>query len=394
MVHAYMVRADEEALADGERLLRLYGDELAKEYKQTQQIVDDLKRRQKTGAFGKSPDKSWPDGFDSWTAAKKAAWLIDSLDEVDAKQMGQPGGVDLAGDRRVEALIRLGDATVPALLDAFEKDDRLTRSVHFWRDFARSRTVMTVREAELTALMSILQVQFFKSASTGDNFTARGESVAKATAEKLREYWKMYGALPFDERMMKVLSDPKASFERRREAAVNLATLNRPRSIGTTAWTTGIRGGEPGKENAAIAKFKNPTTAEAMMAAMVADLAAFDKSPPEVRTSPENVRIQVLDYQRSQIEQQYLGSLRELGDKRAAELVARRAGEASFSWERSSWASVAKSLGDPKPFQSFAKDFAAGKVEPMETQAEQANLTRIVTALVADGSPEADRALS
>jgi len=40
MVHAYMVRADEEALAHGERLLRLYPDEAKdKEYRQAAQVV-------------------------------------------------------------------------------------------------------------------------------------------------------------------------------------------------------------------------------------------------------------------------------------------------------------------------------------------------------------------
>jgi hypothetical protein len=40
----------------------------------------------------------------------------------------------LASHCRVEELIRLGDAAVPALLEALENDERLTRSVHFWRD--------------------------------------------------------------------------------------------------------------------------------------------------------------------------------------------------------------------------------------------------------------------
>ena len=77
-------------------------------------------------------------------------------------------------DRRVAALIEIGDPAVPALIDAVEKDGRLTRSVHFSRDFARSRTVLSVREAALTAVMSILKVRVFEPASTGDNFTERG----------------------------------------------------------------------------------------------------------------------------------------------------------------------------------------------------------------------------
>ena len=153
-------------------------------------------------------------GFDSWDQNKKIAWLIDSLEEVDARQWGQPGGVPLGMDRRVAALIEIGDPAVPALIDAVEKDGRLTRSVHFSRDFSRDRTVLSVREAALTAVMSILKVRVFEPASTGDNFTARGEDTAVKTAQRLREYWKTYGGLPFDERMMKTLADPKATSRR------------------------------------------------------------------------------------------------------------------------------------------------------------------------------------
>ena len=382
----FMLRADEEALADGQRLLRLYPDEAASEYKQAVLIVADLKRRQDGGAFGKAPTDKLPDGFEAWPAAKKAAYLIAALDEVDARQQSQPGGVDLATDRRVDALIRLGDAAVPALLDAFESDERLTRSVHFWRDFARIRTVIQVREAELTALMSILRVQVFQPAGTGDNFTGRGEEAAKSTAKRLRDHWKTYGQFPFDERMMKILADPRTKFEERREAAVNLATLTQERRLGTTVWT-----GRRGKDlsnlpNPAIAKFKDPTTAEAIVAAMEADLAAFDASPAKESSNR--------DYLRSRIEQQYMASLAELGDKRAAPFAAQRSANAASTLDRQQWASVAKELGDPQPFRKFAEDFAAGKTEPMETEAERAVLTRLVTVLVGDGTPEADRALA
>ena len=386
LVHAYMVRADEEALADGERLLRLYPDEALAEYKQAALIVTDLKRRQERGTFGKTPDEKRPDGFDAWPAAKKAEYLTQALDEVDARQNGQPGGVDLASDRRVESLIRLGDAAVPALLDAFESDERLTRSVHFWRDFSRSRTVLQVREAELTALMSILRVQVFEPASTGDNFTARGEDAVRSTAKQLREYWKTYGTLPFDERMMKILTDPKANFPSRREAAVNLATLTQDRRLGTTVWTGRREEDASNLPNPAIAKFKNPTTAEAIVTTMDADLAAFDASP----SKDSSLR----DYLRSQIERKYMGCLAELGDKLAAPVAAKRAEDAASNHDRRQWAGVAKALCDPQPFRKFAEDFAAGKVEPMETEAERAVLTGMVTALVADGTPEADRALA
>jgi hypothetical protein len=385
MVHAYMVRADDEALAHGERLLRLYPEEAKdKEYNQTAKVVEELKRRQKKGTFGKTPPKEWPDGFDKWAAKKKASYLIDALEEVDARQWGQPGGIDLASDRRVQELIRQGDAVVPALIDAMEKDERLTRSVHFWRDFARSRTVLSVREAVLTALMSILRVRVFEPASTGDNFTARGEEGAKRMAERLRAYWKEYGKLPFDERMMKVLTDPKTKFEAKREAAENLAAYGDDKRIQTTITPTVIGDDSPPRLNPVIGKFNKPTAAEAILAAMDADLKAHDAKPRE----------DLSDYDRRQIEGTYLSALVELKDQRIAPEFAKRAAAAKTVQARRQWAHAAHFLGEPRPFRAFAEDFRAGKIHlPAAQQDDVEELRRIVGALVNVGTPEAKRAL-
>jgi hypothetical protein len=71
------------------------------------------------GTFGKPP-ADLPKDFKDWDSAKKVEQLIQALDEVDARQWGQPGGIDLASDPRVRELITLGDAAVPALIDVVE----------------------------------------------------------------------------------------------------------------------------------------------------------------------------------------------------------------------------------------------------------------------------------
>ena len=367
-------------------MLRLYPDEAKdKEYRQTAQIVEELKRRQKKGTFGKRSPEKWPDGFDRWDAQKKTAYLIDALEEVDARQWGQPGGVDLVSDRRVAELIRLGNQAVPSLIDALENDERLTRSVHFWRNFARFRTVLGVREAVLTALMSILRVQAFKPVATGDNFTARGDDAAKKMAQRLRTYWKEYGQLPFDERMMKVLVDPKADFEARREAARNLATLNDDGHLQTTMNSTGISAEALRKPNPAVAKFSKPTVAEAILSAMMADLQAHDAKTPSKYPDLD-------DYRRHRLEGTYLSALVALGDQRIAPELAKRAAEAKAALPRCQWAEIAHSLGDPKPFRSFAEDFRAGKIEVPSRQDHVSELENILAALIRVGTPEAKRA--
>ncbi len=391
MVHAYMVRADDEALGHAERLLRLYPDVVKKEYAQAGAIVGELKRRQAKGTFGKAPPENWPQGFDSWPREKKITWLIDSLEEVDARQWGQPGGVPLGMDRRVAALIEIGDPAVPALIDAVEKDGRLTRSVHFWRDFARSRTVLSVREAALTAVMSILKVRVFEPASTGDNFTERGAGAAAQTARRLREYWNRYGGLPYDERMMKKLTDPKADFTAVREAAHNLANLGEKRTIATTVFSEWF--GVPAKRpNPAVAKFTKPTAAEAILAAMDRDLAHHDAGQ----------RDQLYDYERRRIEDSYLGPLVELDDKRIAAELARRYKAATDIRMRRKFATACHDLGDPGPLKAFARDVEKGSLklpgnnEPNTNENDQpgtVELTAIIASLVHAGTAECDRAL-
>lgn len=384
MVHAYMVRADEEALNHGERLLALFPKD-AKAYEQLQDVVNDLKRRKKKGTFGKTPAEKFPEGFERWDAKKKIDYLIDALDEVDQRQWGQPGGVPLGYDRRVKAIIDIGDAAVPALIDTLEKDDRMTRSVHFWRDFAQSRTVLSVREAALTAAMSILRVRAFETRSTGDNFTSRGKEKAGETAKQLRAYWTKYGGKPFDERMMAVLTDKEASPEMWREAAENLARLGEQRTYSTTIELIPFAV-PPKGTNPAIARFKNPTVAEAILAGLDRDLKIHDADKKD----------EWYDYTRREIEGKYISALVQLQDKRiAAELVKRFEHAETIRMKRQ-LALSAHWLGDNKAIKAFAEICREGKGKlPAKTKytSSEDELYYVLATLADAHLPEADRAL-
>jgi disulfide oxidoreductase YuzD len=317
--------------------------------------------------------------------------LTDTLQDVDARQHGQPGGIDLAGDFRVAALIKIGDPAVPALLDVLEKDERLTRSVHFWRDFTQSRTVLSVREAALTALMSILRVRVFNPRSTGDNFTSRGDEAAKEATQKLRAYWKEFGSLAFDERMMKVLKDPNSRFEALREAAGNLADGGAERILGTTVWSNTLKE-RPKGPNPAVKRFNNPTAAETILSAMDRDLANHDAKEKDF----------LHDYRRRILEDQYLFPLIALGDKRSAAELAKRAGAADSIRMRRKWAYASFHLGDPEPMKKYADDFSTGKIELPANDRPQTNefdqpgyveLRDTVRHLGGVSLPEVDRAL-
>ncbi len=93
---------------------------------------------------------------------------------------------------QVTALIEEGDDAVEPLLKCLEDDTRLTRSVHFWRDFAAYRSLLRVHEAAYVALSGILQTSFFGVASTGDDLSGRGMEGRRATAAAVRAYWKKF----------------------------------------------------------------------------------------------------------------------------------------------------------------------------------------------------------
>src|SRR5262249_39726180 len=165
----------------------------------------------------------------------------------------------------------------------------------------------------------------------------------------LRAYWKEYGGLSFDRRLMKVLTDPKANAEALREAAYNLGRLGEERRLGTTVFTD--RGtGRPRGPNPAVAKFSNPTAAEAIRRAMARAPAAYDAGP----------RNSLHDYSRRPIEDVYLAALVGLGDRRIAPELARRGARAETGRMRRKWAFAGRALGDPAPLKAFARDFEAG----------------------------------
>jgi len=125
----------------------------------------------------------------------RIAALIEDLDLVSARQMGQPGWVPFETDPIVQALIKEGDASVEPLLDCLEKDQRLTCSVGFGRDFFWDRHVLPVASVAKAALQDILQTRF-------------------ENAAEIRAYWKQNKGRKLEERWSKVLRDDKIGEER------------------------------------------------------------------------------------------------------------------------------------------------------------------------------------
>lgn len=145
--------------------------------------------------------------------------LIYDLQNVDARQWGQPGGVSLAQDKRIQALVKRGDAIVAPILNTMENDTRLTRSVSFGRDFARDRHLIPVSQAAYAAIEDLLQVGFKPYNEKDGN---RKQLSKEEFISKIRDYWDKMKALSPNERFYTTLKNDKASTDQWLQAAANI----------------------------------------------------------------------------------------------------------------------------------------------------------------------------
>lgn len=160
-------------------------------------LLDDSDRRLTEGVKPKPSDR--------------IAALIQDLDKVSARQMGQPGGVMLAQDPIVADLIKEGSPAVEPLFDCMEKDTRLTRSVSFHRDFFPTRNLIPVKAAAMAAFRGIV-----------DSYDFRDGAFQDPSVAQLRVWWDQNKSRSGPERWMAVLEDDTANYQRWEEAAGRL----------------------------------------------------------------------------------------------------------------------------------------------------------------------------
>jgi hypothetical protein len=379
-VRAFAARADTEAMAHAARVFALYSDLAADYAPQAAAIAADITRRHHSGLGSREPPTGPPPGFETWPVRDRVAFLIRSLDQVDSGS--NPFGLGSygrpRGDWRIESLEQLGDAAVPTLIDAFERDRRLTR----WRENIqylccgrgkpRPDRVLNVRELAHDTLRTILRVRNIDPmASPEADDDAPGGEVTR-----LRHYWARYGRLAFPDRMMAILTDPAAQPLARREAATSLVDWS---TEGNSSWARGPR--PPAGPSPLVGRYARPTVAEAILAAMDRERSASSDEHAEWR---------------DRIEEEYVRALADLGDVRVASELARRAAGAPTAGSRLRLARAADTLGVAGPLAAFCREVAAGTVRfplPADREAATAAVQNLVTELSDCRTPEADEAL-
>ena len=183
--------------------------------------------------------------------------LVAALDEARAQQMSQPGGLMWGGSALFAAIRAKGEEAIPALLDAWEHDDRLTRSVGYGRDFARSRSIAEVRDVAWYLVSTILKVRHYK-------------------VEEARAYWEENRAKPPHERWYDTLADDTAGRDQWMQAASRIV---QPTDVETTGAWTSIPARPPGYEpvlrGEPLRDRENPSVLD-LMARRAADISDTD----------------------------------------------------------------------------------------------------------------------
>ncbi len=366
LVHAYMVRADDEALIAGRRLLDLYPDVADP---QAATLVSEILRRRATHHDDEGIRSAIPAEASSWPVDRQISFLISHLDEVSERQCSQPGGIDLGADPIVGQLIAIGDPAVSALIDVIDTDKRLTRSVHFWRDFAPDRTVVSTREAALAAVMSILRLPIFKAASTGDDFTSHGDQTAHETARQLRTYWDKSRALPLAARLRATLLDATQSWQLRRDAATQLGSLGNDATITTT-----IAAGRSQPNASHILResalaLRDPTVGEAILQTMDQDLSRTQRD--QYDDADAALRI-------------YLDAMIGLRDSRIAGMIAARGDLAKSPSSLCLWARAVDALGSHGLMRKLSAEVAKGTLPLTGNLTSDADLLELVVSTLGD----------
>jgi hypothetical protein len=344
MMECYANYQDQAALAHGERLFRLYHAE-ALELKYARPLFDDLRRRKRQGTLGKKEPAEVPDGFSRWEEKKQIEFLTGSLDQIQEIIPERIQHTTTPLPPRIAKLIALGDRAIPALLEALENDNRMTRAVRPPDEWPSVAEVQTVRDVAVCLVRRLLRVRHLDPRDLDADDDLGSPRDIKKVAAAARAYWKEFGSLSFEERMMSVLTRSGFSLPALREATRNLAGEFEP---GESTWPHLVKDRHA---NPTILRFTNPTAAQAVLAAMDRDFANDD-------TLPRDRRMQ----NRANHEPLYFSALIMLGDRRIASELARRAESESNPLMRLQFAHASYRLGKPQAMRMFANDFAVGKV--------------------------------
>jgi hypothetical protein len=368
-INAFIVAEDADALAAVERLVKFESPYR----KQGEELRRELLRRQKAGTFGK-PGPPLPRELASLPLPKRIEALISVLDFI-APDKHFSDSQDLNAQPVAQELVSCGEAAVPALLQCLEVDTRLTRSVGVWREWSPHRTILSVRVASCMILGTILRTRRWDPHKEIPWLDQENPDSVGTWNKAIRHYWEEFGATPFPERMMRILTDPLSTLDVIHETSENLARLDRTPGIGLQRYyvippdDTLVR-----KLRPELATFKSPTVAEGILEAMDRHMkaVAFTGNWAEIN------------------EKDYLIYVGELGDSRIGPELRARYEKSTNPKTRHRLAFALRRLGETGPIEALARAVDRGT----ESIYDAGDALEIVDALGRSKIPPCEAVLS
>jgi len=146
--------------------------------------------------------------FSQQPQAVRVAQLIDRLEDMIGSKISYPGPLVFSFAPAYKLLVREGDAAVIALIDAYENDERLTRTFDYSRPWNIAYTPIAVHQVVELLLGDVL----------GDN-AWKGKTPAE-----LQSWWRERHSTSRAERSFQMLADDRATHEQWLESADFLTT--------------------------------------------------------------------------------------------------------------------------------------------------------------------------
>ncbi len=165
-------------------------------------------KRQSIDLKAIADDKNGSDRFFQQPQAARVAQLMDRLEDVVGDKISFPGPLIFSFAPEYRLLVREGDAAVPALIDAYENDHRLTRTFDYSRPWSIEYKPIAVGHVVQLLLGDLLGDSAWSGKSPAD----------------LRSWWRDRQSTSRAERSFETLADDHATPEQWTESADFLAS--------------------------------------------------------------------------------------------------------------------------------------------------------------------------
>lgn len=389
MVHSFQVHRDTQALAHGVQLEKHFSHGLQR-FPSASVVLADLRRRDKEGKFNTPKTDKLPEAYAKWSVEEKIKFLIQDFQEIDEFQMSQPGGVHLGNNYRVRELAKLGEAALPALFDCLEKDERLVRTISYWRNFHPNREVHFVAEAAMDTVYMILKT--IPASPEGVDYRDPPLKRYRAFGAAARKYWEA--------------NHNKSPLLRHYETLCNLQFNDGLRCsamnslLVSDSYPPWMNEAElywpvaPSEMKTELEQFQNPTVAEALWRCL-----DNDTKPQEAR---DKYHANQIARSINRAENYFIAGLVALGDRRVIPEMQKRQRDEKYPFRyRLKLAYALHQLGDSKALAQMAKAIGAGREPKGFSIADDSDhwelvtleFTLLVRSLVFAGIPETDAAL-